>query len=80
MTKREIISYLIKEWAKNYPQESDQRKNLYYKVDYLLNCIDRRNKKEDIENIFYHYHAGLNIQTVMCCILDMKQIRKALYN
>jgi len=79
MKKKVIISYLVKTWMQEYPQGSDRRKKLYIKLDYLFNCIDRQNTKDDILNAFETYQKGVSIETIMCCLLDMKQIRKVLY-
>lgn len=79
MKKKVIISYLVKTWIQKHPQGSEERKNLYCKVEYLENCINRQNTKDDVLNAYKDYQKGARIETIMCCLLDMKQIRKALY-
>ena len=79
MKKNVIISYFIKEWTRNYPQESRERKNIYCKVDYIENCINKRYTKQDLLSAIESYQNGVNIEVLMRCLLDMKQFRKVLY-
>lgn len=80
MTKKEMIREFIILWMNEYEIGTKERKNIYIKLDYLINKIDRENTKYGIEYALHMYAKNNNIHIIIDFLLGAEIYDKIIYN
>lgn len=80
MKKRDMIREFIILWINEYEIGTKERKNIYIKLDYLINKIDRENTKTTIENALHIYAKTNDIHVTIGYLLSAEIYEKIIYN